>query len=113
MNSFLSFYYKIKINFYLNVVLITFDNIIFEHPLNIPLILITLLVLNFEISGKDDNDEHSLNIKPILITLLVFHFEISGKNNNDEHPVKIALILITLLVFHFEISAKDDNDEHS
>ena len=68
----MSFYYKIKFNFYLNVVLITFDNIIFEHPLNIQLILVKLLVFHFEISGKDDNDEHPLNILPIFVILLIF-----------------------------------------
>ena len=30
-----------------------------EHPENISLISVSLLVFHFEISGNDDNDEHS------------------------------------------------------
>ena len=36
-----------------------------EHPLNIQLISVTLLVLHLEISGKDDNDEHRSHIAHI------------------------------------------------
>ena len=32
---------------------------------------VTLLVFHFEISDNDDNDEHPLNIHLILITLLI------------------------------------------
>ena len=56
------------------------------HPENIKLKSVTLLVFQFEISGKDDNDEHPKNIRLKLVALLVFQFEISGKDNNDEHP---------------------------
>ena len=69
-----------------------------KHSINIPLILLTLLIFHFEISGKDDNDEHTQNIKFILVTLLVFHFEISGKDDNDEHPPNILLILVILSI---------------
>ena len=54
----------------------------------------------------------SENIYLILLTLEVFHFEISGNDDNDEHPLNIRLILLTLEVFHFDISCNDDNDEH-
>ena len=53
---------RIKFNFYVNFVLIILDNIIFGQSSNIFLILVTLIVIHFEISGKDDNDEHPLNI---------------------------------------------------
>ena len=56
-----------------------------EHALNIPLILVTLLIFHFEISGKDSNDEHPSNKYDKLVTLFVFHFEISGNDFNDEH----------------------------
>ena len=36
--------------------------------------------------SNDFNDEHSANNPLILITLFVFHFDISGNNFNDEHP---------------------------
>ena len=42
----------------------------------------------------------------------VFQFEISGKDDNDEHPANIALMSVLFSVFQFEISGKDDNDEH-
>ena len=47
-------------------------------------------------SGKNDNEEHPLNIQLILVTLLVFHFDISGKDINDEQPLNIQLISVTL-----------------
>ena len=50
------------------------------------LILVTLEVFHFEISGKDDNDEYSLNILLIFVTLEVFHFEISGEMEENLHP---------------------------
>ena len=50
-----------------------------------PFILVKILVLHFQISGNDDNDEHPSNIECILVTLLVFHFEISGNDDNDDH----------------------------
>ena len=40
------------------------------------------------------------NINLILLTLLVFHFDISGKDNNDEHPPNIAPISVILLIFN-------------
>ena len=43
----------------------------------------TLLVLNFYISGNDDNDLKSEKIAFIFITLLVFHFDISGNDDNE------------------------------
>ena len=42
-----------------------------------------------EISGKDTNDEQLAKIPIILITLFVFHFEISGKNDNNLQPLNI------------------------
>ena len=53
------------------------------------LILLTLEIFHFEISGNDDNDEHPQNIKLMLSTFEIFHFEISGNDNNDEHPQNI------------------------
>ena len=44
---------------------------------------VALLVLHFDIFGKDDNDEQPANIKLILVTLLVFHFDISGNDINE------------------------------
>ena len=82
---------KLIIFYYLNFSVIILEIIIFKHPLNILFILVKLLVLHFEILGKDDNDEHSKNILLISVTLLVFHFEISGKDDNDEHPLNIPL----------------------
>ena len=41
-------------------------------------------LLNLE--GIDCNFEHPLNISIILVTLFVFHFEISGKFDKFEHP---------------------------
>ena len=38
------------------------------------------------------------NINLILVTLLVFHFDISGKDNNDEYPPNIAPISVILLI---------------
>ena len=77
---------KLIIFYYLNFSVIILDIIIFKHSQTIKLILKTLLVFHFEISGNDDNDLHSQNILLISITLLVFHFEISGKEDKDEHP---------------------------
>ena len=57
------------------------------HPLNIQLILLTLEVFHFEISGKLDNDEHPLNIEYIMVTLSVFQLEISGIDEREEHPL--------------------------
>jgi len=74
------------------------------------LILVTLLIFHFEISGKDDNDTHPLNISPLLIIFLIFHFEIFGKDDNDLHSKNIQIISLTLLVLHSEISGKDDNE---
>ena len=71
-----------------------------------PFILITLLIFQFEISGKDDNDEHSKNIPFILVTLLVFQFEISGNNDNDEHALNIFFILLTLLLYNLKYQVK-------
>ena len=42
----------------------------------------------------------------ILVAFIVFQFEISGKDNNDEQPENIKLILVTFLVFQFDISLK-------
>ena len=55
------------------------------HSENIDLVLVTLEIFHFEISGKDDNELHSQNIKFILVTLEIFHFEISGKDDNELH----------------------------
>ena len=51
-----------------------------------PLISVGFFVFHFEISSKDDdNNEHPSNIEIIFVTLLIFHFEILVKYNNDEH----------------------------
>jgi len=55
----------------------------------------------------------SLNKPAILVTLFVFQFDISGKDVNDEHPENKHDIFVTLFVFHFEISGNDDKDEQS
>ena len=62
------------------------------------LILITLLVFHFDISGNDFNDEHLKNKSSMQLTLPVFHFEISGNDFNDKHLINKLLISITLLV---------------
>ena len=48
-------------------------------------------------SGNVSNDEQLENISFIFITLLVFQFEISGKEIKDEHS--IGIISSTLLIF--------------
>ena len=52
----MSIKFKIYLNNYLNLSGILSDD---EHPENIELILVTLLVFHLDISGKFDNDEHS------------------------------------------------------
>ena len=58
-----------------------------------------LILLNFEISGKDTNDEQPLNIDFILEKLEEFHFEISGSDDNDEQPLNIDSISVTFEVY--------------
>ena len=58
-------------------------------------LFVTFEVFQFEISGKDSNDEHSPNIKFIFFTYEVFHFDISGKYFNDEQLQKIRFIFVT------------------
>ena len=53
------------------------------------IISLVLLVSQFEILGKDDNDEHLLNILLISVKFLVSHFEISGNDDIDEHQKNI------------------------
>ena len=50
------------------------------------LILITLEVFHFDISGKDFNELHSSNKELISVTFEVFHFDISGNDINELHP---------------------------
>ena len=64
-----------------------------EQPLNIALIFVTLLVLNF-VTSILDNDEHQLNILPISVTLLVLKLLIS-KLANFEQPLNISPALVT------------------
>ena len=52
---------------------------------------------------NENNYEHSENNPLILVTILVFHFDISGNDFNDEHSANKNLILVTLFVFHFDI----------
>ena len=52
-----------------------------------------MLVFQIEILGKDIKDEHPANIELILVILLVSHFDISGNDFSDEHPAKIFAIL--------------------
>ena len=47
----------------------------------------------------------------MLLTLLTIQFEISGKEINDLQPENSPLIFVTLSVFHLEISGNDFNDE--
>ena len=54
---------------------------------------------------------HPVSISFILVALLVFQFEILNKDDNNEHAASIQFILVTLLVFHIETSSNDDNDE--
>ena len=68
---------------------------------NIELILLTLLVFHFDISGKDDNNLQFSNIEVILLTLLVFHFNISGNDNNYEHPGKYKSHIINIISIPF------------
>ena len=49
----------------------------------------------------------------LYLFLLVFQFEISGKDFNNEQLLNRYFILIRLFVFHFEVSGNDDNNEHS
>ena len=43
-------------------------------------------VSQFEISGKDFNDEQSKN-NPVISTIFsMFHLEISGNDFNEDHP---------------------------
>ena len=59
---------------------------------------------------KDFKDEQKANKKLILVTLLVFHFEISGKDTKDEHLKNKILISVTLLVFQFKLLDKDSKE---
>ena len=43
---------------------------------------------------------HPTNILLILVTLEVFHFEISGNEINDLHPQNIELILVILVLLN-------------
>ena len=52
------------------------------QPENISLILVTLEVSHFDISGKEINEIQLENREFILITLEVSHFDISGKEVN-------------------------------
>ena len=54
------------------------------QPKNIVLILLTLGIFHFEISGKEFNELQLENIHIILVTLSVFHLEISGKDNKED-----------------------------
>jgi len=48
-----------------------------------------------------------------IFIILIFQFEISGKDLNNERLLNRYFILIRLFVFYFEISGNDDNNEHS
>ena len=65
-----------------------------QHPEKIPLILIIVSVLNCDNSwGKFFNFEQFENRLLILLMLLVNQFEIIGIDNNEEHPEKAPAIL--------------------
>ena len=49
-------------------------------------------------SGNDFNEEQFENIPLILVTLLIIYLDILGKDNNEEQLENIQLILITLFV---------------
>ena len=68
-----------------------------EHPANIPLISITLLVFQLDMSGNVNKEEQKENILPILIILPVFHLEISGNDNKDEHLEKNSFQIISII----------------
>ena len=74
--------------------------------------MLIVFVSQFEISGKDNNDEHREIKFHIVEILVISHFEISGKEIKDSQNESIPLILFTLLMSHLEISGKDNNDEH-
>ena len=46
-----------------------------------------LEVFHFDISGNDINDEQPLNIPLKLVLISVLQLEISGKDFNDEHSL--------------------------
>ena len=59
---------------------------------NNELILIIFLVFQFDISGKDSNDE-SENILLISFTFSIFHFDIFDQVSKElEHPLNIPFI---------------------
>ena len=62
------------------------------------LILVTLEVSHFEISGKESNELQFLNNLLILVTIEVFQFEISGNSNNESHSQNILLIFVTFFI---------------
>ena len=57
------------------------------------------MVYHFDISGRVSNDEQKENIPLILTTLLILQFEMSGIDINAEHSKNRFLILIIFLVF--------------
>ena len=59
---------------------------------NIPFILVTLLVFQLDMSGKEVKDKQSENNSFILLVLSVFHFDISGKEYKKDQLKNIPLI---------------------
>ena len=80
------------------------------HILNIPLILVTLLKLHLDISGKDDKKKQSSNAFPISLTLLVFQLDKSGNDVNIVKKLNNPCILVILSIFHLDISGINDSD---
>ena len=75
-----------------------------NHPKNIPFILVTLEVSQFDISGNDFNELHPSNIPLISVTFEVFQFDISGIEIREKHPINIFSILKILFLFKSGIS---------
>ena len=68
-------------------------------------------MLQFDISGKDTNEEQFINKESKEIELDVFHSEMFGKDFNEQQLLNTPLIYFTLDIFHFEISGNDSKEE--
>ena len=73
------------------------------HELNNDFIFVTLLIFQFDISGKLFNFVQQQKAPAKFYTFFKSHFDISGNKLIDSNPLNTLLISVTAFVFQFSI----------